>query len=320
MRFFHAITMAGECSGGVADHGHDDHPHEHLRHAPCLRRLLHAAGENLAHPRNQGGGHGQHPNAAAPPRVRPAGLSLPARRQPPKKAAVSHQQEDQMSGINGEHNGGDLQAQIVLHLGRGARHMMKKRGHYQRDRREDQQRRLSPRRQPLKTLCPVADPSNQHGEAGHQQNVADDRSRQRSFHHVVQPALQCGDGIDQLGRIAEGRAQQPAHTLARVRGQVPGCVAKPSCQRKDRQTRRDENSPVGRRAKPLERRCDGHEEQKPVQGGFQSHGPRAAVRIRQTPALVAPSPGGAVPPCRTRDILHSWTPAAPCAWLCCSGS
>ena len=83
-------------------------------------------------------------------------------------------------------------------------------------------------------------PAEREREAENEQQVADDASRQRAAHDLRQPLVDRDQRDDQLGRVAEGRVQEPADTRPRVVGSVLGRLADQPCERDERDRRQRE--------------------------------------------------------------------------------
>ena len=62
-------------------------------------------------------------------------------------------------------------------------------------------------------------------EAEHQEEVADDATRERAAHDLGQSVVDGEESDDQLGRVAEGRVEEPADPRAGVVGRVLGRLA-----------------------------------------------------------------------------------------------
>ena len=68
----------------------------------------------------------------------------------------------------------------------------------------------------------VTDAADHHGEAKHEQQVADDRAGDGGLDQFEQAGAHRGDGDDQLGGVAERGVEQRADARTGMRSQVFG--------------------------------------------------------------------------------------------------
>jgi hypothetical protein len=105
----------------------------------------------------------------------------------------------------------------VIHSRRGcARYGSKCGGRDQPDRRERQHRRLRPCPDRIEALLRVPHSPRQHGGAKHEQNVANDGTRDRSLHDVMQTGAQGRKRNDEFGRVAEGCVEKSSNAFTEV--------------------------------------------------------------------------------------------------------
>jgi hypothetical protein len=90
---------------------------------------------------------------------------------------------------------------------------------------------LCEQRTPVKLAAVLADELR---DAEHEQEVGDDRARERSEHDAVQAAGNGDERDDQLGCVPEARIQVPADPRPRVLGRVLGRLADQPRERDER--------------------------------------------------------------------------------------
>jgi len=114
--------------------------------------------------------------------------------------------------------------------------------------------------------------ADQNGQAENEQNVPDDRSRNRSLNHAGKSLGQCDAGNNELRGIPESRVQQSAQPFAYSRRELFGGAANPTGHGNDCDSRTNEKRrwirETGPKAKD-ERNRD--EKQEPVQRRFHVH-------------------------------------------------
>ena len=252
----HGDEDRGAVLGRVADDRNQDDADEDLGHAEAMRGLLDGTDEELAHDGHERGRDEQHERGsqvASSGAWRGAGARVAARPlvalEPLLEGAlagvevsVGAERERKAQQVDDEQDDRDFQAQGLLpHLGVSAGDHVEDRRHHQPHDREGEQRRAGARRDPVELLPLVFGPAGEGGDAEHEQDVADDRPGERCLHHVVQPGPQGGQRDDELGGVAEGRVQEPAHARTESLGDVLGRAAHPARKRHDGDRRRRED-------------------------------------------------------------------------------
>ena len=176
------------------------------------------------------------------------------------------QGEKQVGGVSDQQDDGDFQAEIVLaEPSAGAGQIVERRRHNQRDRRQRQGSRLRPRSGSIEPLYGVLEAPGQHGGAEHQEEVADDRTGERSLDHRIETRSQGRHRDDQLGGVSEGGIQQAAQPLAGPVRELLGGAPEPAGQRHDRQRGRQEDPRMPLRREELQSDGDRNEDQQPVE-------------------------------------------------------
>src|SRR5262245_12108373 len=90
----------------------------------------------------------------------------------------------------------------------------------------------------------MTQPAGQHRSAQYQQDIADNGTGDRRLHHVMQSGPQGSERNDQLGRITEGRVQEPSDSFAHVFGKLFGSAPHNTGKRQDGKTGGSENQQV----------------------------------------------------------------------------
>ena len=187
----------------IADYRHHNHADEDIGHAERSGGLFHGPDQNLADPRRESRRAHQHQQGIAQAPVLPGfgGFRLAF---PFEKLLVRAKRKQQVRAIRDQQHEGDLQAQVMLaHPLAGTHQIVERGGHDEADGGQQQQGGLRARRRLIEFLLGVPEPARHRRRAQHQQDIADDGTRQRRLHHRIQAFSQRQNGDDQFRRIAE---------------------------------------------------------------------------------------------------------------------
>ena len=229
-RDFHAV-LQGEHDGaavlgGIAHHGDHDDADEDVGHAERGGGVLHRIHQDLADRDDGecGGGQRQQGALQAPA---PRGLVRLAG----EKLFVRMQRKDEVQAVSDQEHAGDCCTRPSSLLTAAIYQRVEGGGHYERDRGHRQRRGLGARSRHVEVLVFVLESPGENGGAEHEEEVADDATRERGLHHGIETLTQGHAGDDQLGGIAEGGVEQAAGAFAGVARELIGGAAQPSGER-----------------------------------------------------------------------------------------
>ena len=101
--------------------------------------------------------------------------------------------------------------------------------------------RLGRRRGLVEDLLLAPDPADEHREAEHEQQVAQDRADDRGLHDLLKSLGEEEEGDDQLGGVAEGDVEEAADARPGLRCQLLGREAHQRRRRDDPRGRAEED-------------------------------------------------------------------------------
>ena len=190
--------------GGVADNRDDDDADESLGDAECRTYALDRADQKFRKQRHESSGNEQdHDRFAARPML---AFFLQFAFGALKKMSVRLERKTEHAEVGEKKHHGDRQRKPLLHYRTPATwaalcgHMEHRRND-QRDRRQGQGDRRRARASPIKPLLAVPCPAAQDRQPEHEQNVADNRARNRRFDHAAQTFRERNHGNDQFRRV-----------------------------------------------------------------------------------------------------------------------
>jgi hypothetical protein len=145
--------------------------------------------------------------------------------------------EDEARDVCQDQDDGDVEADRLDVLGlamMGDRCV--DRGDDEGDHRQEHHAAARFRRHLIEAQLLVLPPPEQHGETEDHQHVANDRPGERGLHDRRFARTKGHEPDDELGRVAERRVEEPAHSRPSVVREVLGGLAHEASQRQDRET------------------------------------------------------------------------------------
>jgi hypothetical protein len=156
------------------------------------------------------------------------------------------QREEQAKHVRDDQDHRDLDTQRPLGQSRRGRDdEVEDRGNEQGDGTEHEQCRAQSGRRAVELLALELHAAPQRARAEHEQQVADDRTRDGRFHQVEQPGTQGDDRDDELCGVAERRVEQPPDSFAESLCELLGGSAHQGGERDDRRRGREEDPELG---------------------------------------------------------------------------
>src|SRR5512132_3275892 len=209
---------------------------------------------------------------------------------PPRDAQIEDEQKDR--DRDREHGEG-----VASRVSVPARYC----GHREPGGRDENQGEPDEARIPVEAHVPRADEER---EAENEQDVADDASGQRAADDLGQPLVDRQQRDDQLGRVAEGRVQEPADARAGVVGRVLRRLADQPGERDERKCRQDEQLDVAEIEQVIRGDRDGREAE-----GAPEDLPRHEARLSRCSA-----------PSSSTGVTRSWSSGSTrSSWIRLSG-
>ncbi len=220
-----------------------------------MRDVLDRADEDFAHPGDQHGDGAEHGETLPRAPARPvAFLELGGLRgMSGKQLFVRAQREYEAESVGDHQDDRDLDAQAAF-AGEGfaARQVMVSRGRQQRSGGEQQHGSLAAGRCGVERLRRMTKAAGEQRDPEHQQEIADDRTRDRGLDDADEPAAKRRERDDHLGGVAERGVQQAADAGAGSLREPFRRSPEPGGKRHDRQASRDEDRDVPVRSEPID--------------------------------------------------------------------
>lgn len=147
---------------------------------------------------------------------------------------------------------------------------MKDRRNNETDRGERERDGGSARCAAVETLFLILSAAEQNGEAEHQQDVTDDRSRKGSFHHTGETFGKGDAGDDQLRGVSESRVEQSSQAFPDAGSKRFGGASDPARDRNDPESGANEERSWADASGPeAQKNRQGNKDKQPVEGRFE---------------------------------------------------